>query len=361
LGSASEITIEKLRLLAWYHERGYRRQAARPSTRITAPTLAIFIVGESVRADAYGPSQTDRGPASRELAARISGGLGSWLPTTCASSDGTHLSVPLLLTETAPQNRDQAAVAPTVLGILKANGFSTAWLSNNEAGSDAREAGHDLYAGRFEVNPDKVMGASALQTWQFDEDMIPTVKRFVGGLGKPKALILHFIGSHIEYGSRYPRDFFPPEPEELGADARERLRYERSLEYEARTILKVAAILDSASAPAFLVYTSDHGENLHEDHNGVLVHLGPRTTRRDGTVPSFALWNRAMAASGEPARALAKLSGAKEIAHADVATLFLTLAGMRSGPVQPTLDPTIWGRISIGDAYSPVHCSQLKP
>jgi len=267
----------------------------------------------------------------------------------------------LLLTATAPQDRDRAAAAPTVLGILKADGFATAWLANNEAGADAREAGHDLYAGRFEVNPDKFLDTSTLESWKLDEDMIPTVGHFVGQLEKPKALILHFFGSHIDYPSRYPAGFFPAEPEGLTDEAREQLRYDRSLEYEARTILQVAAILDAAPAPAFLVYTSDHGENLHSDHNGVVAHLGPRTTQRDGTVPSFALWNRAMADSGVPARALARLAAAKQIAHADVATLFLTLAGINAGPVEPTPNPIIWGRIAIGDDYSPVRCSQLKP
>lgn len=60
--------------------------------------------------------------------------------------------------------------------------------------------------------------------------------------------------------------------------------------------MQAAALLDSTAAPAFLVYTSDHGENLPSDHNGVSIHLGPCTTIEDGTVPSFALWNEAMSA-----------------------------------------------------------------
>jgi hypothetical protein len=65
----------------------------------------------------------------------------------------------MLLTATPPGNEPKAAIASTILGILKADGFKTAWLANNEAGPHARERGHDLYAGVFNVNPDAADGA----------------------------------------------------------------------------------------------------------------------------------------------------------------------------------------------------------
>lgn len=338
----------------------YGRQEAHASRTVTTPVLAIFIVGESVRADGYGPGRRNRGAASRELAERIDSGLGAWLPTTCASSDGTHRAVPMLLTATPPEREPQAAIAPTVLGILKADGFRTAWLANNEAGPRARERGHDLYAGAFNVNPDAADGAP-LKDWKFDADMVPTAKEFAGAVLGPTALIIHTQGNHIPYEWRYPHEFFPPEPAHLGTDELVELRYARALEYGARVILEVAAILDSTAAPAFLIYVSDHGENLPSDHNGLMTHLGPRTSIAAGTVPAFVLWNKAMADSGKPAQALAKLLSAKQIAQADVARLFLILAGAEDGPLAPTGNPKIWGRVSVGDSYDAVPCSELRP
>jgi glucan phosphoethanolaminetransferase (alkaline phosphatase superfamily) len=361
LGSAGEIVLEEARLAMLHSEIGYRRQRAQSSIRIKEPVLAIFIIGESARADTYGPNRIDRGADSKALAERIKAGLGAWLPTTCASSDGTHLSVPLLLTATSPQNRDEATRKPTVLGILKASGFSTAWVSNNEAGADARESGHDLYAGRGRPDADHFGDADLGKGWELDQDMLPLAQHFVGTVDRPKAMLLHTFGNHISYQDRYPPKSFPPEPPLLDSEQLENLRYTRAAEYGAQTILKVAALLDSTSAPAFLVYTSDHGENLHSDHNGVAMHLGPRTTIEDGTVPSFVLWNQAMAKTSLPARTLAELVGAGMIAHAEVANVFLALAGVRDGPVAPTLNPTTWGRISVGDSYSAVPCSALQP
>jgi len=338
----------------------YSRQEAHASKIVTTPVLAIFLVGESVRADGYGPSRRNRGAASRELTERIDSGLGAWLPTTCASSDGTHRAVPMLLTATPPEQEPKAAIAPTILGILKADGFRTAWLANNEAGPRARERGHDLYAGAFNVNPDAANGV-ALKNWKFDSDMVPTAKEFAGAVHQPTALIIHTQGNHIPYEWRYPHEFFPPEPAHLGADQLVELRYARALEYGAHVILEIAAILDSTSAPAFLIYVSDHGENLPSDHNGLMTHLGPRTSIAAGTVPAFVLWNKAMADSDRPAQVLPKLLSAKQIAHADVAKLFLILAGAEDGPLEPTSNPKIWGRVSVGDSYDAVPCSALQP
>ena len=165
LGSLEDILTATVRLPLWRRERGYRRDSPRAATPVTAPILAILFIGESARADGYGASQRQRGPASAALAERIDRGLGAWLPVTCASSDGTHLSLPLLLTATAPGDQMQAARAPTVLGVLKASGFATAWLANNQGGPDAQERGHDLYAGVFDVNPDDLYEAK-LEDWK---------------------------------------------------------------------------------------------------------------------------------------------------------------------------------------------------
>jgi glucan phosphoethanolaminetransferase (alkaline phosphatase superfamily) len=364
LGAATDILVEGTRSALWNHELEYRRPRAVSSTHITAPILALFVIGESVRADVYGPTQAGRGAASRELDERIKHGLGSWLPTTCASSDGTGYSVPLLITALGPDRRDEMPTTPTVLGILKASGFTTAWLANNEAGKDIREAGHDLYAGTWALQVDPSFSkphATRGMHWRYDEEMVPVARSFIGTVDRPKGLILHTFGSHFVYTHRYPAEAFPPAPPGLDSDTLQDLQYAHSAEYGVRTLLQFAALLDTTPAPAFLVYTSDHGENLHSDHNGVALHLGPRTTVEDATVPSFVLWNAAMAAQRDPAQVLSKLTSAKLIAHADVAKLFLALSGVSPGPVEPTADPKIWGRIEIGQPYSPVRCSAVKP
>lgn len=359
LGSAEQIVEAHKRLgLLW--DQRYRRHAAVSDIRIATPMLAILVIGESARAGSYGPDRATRGEASEYLAQRVSAGLGAWLPETCAASNGTHLSVPMLLTATPPERKDDAPSSPTVLGILKAVGFTTAWVSNNEGGLDARERGHDVYAGPFTANPDD-KSRKGREPWKLDEEMLPFVKRFALPVRGPEAMILHTMGSHVPYEERYPKSEFPPESPDLDREHREDVRYARSLEHGARFLSALARMLDATEAPAFLVYTSDHGENLRSDHNGLLYHLGPRTSIKDGTVPSFALWNEAMASTGRPAHALRELLAAPRIAHVDVAKLYLALAGMDDRPVKPTAAPTIWAKLDIGDEYHVVQCSKLRP
>ena len=360
LGSAEEIVSMNYRARLHAEEQGYRRRPATSAIRVTDPTLAIFYLGESARADGFGPSRRDRGVASRQLYERIASGLGTWLPPTCASSDGTHLSVPMLLTETTPSHFQDAATTPTVLGELHAAGFATAWLANNQAGPTATERGHDMYAGLFNVNPDDLYGEK-FESWTVDADMVPVARDFILRRPGPSAILMHSIGSHFPYDARYPKDFFAAEPKDLNGDELLELRYERSLEFTARAILDVTELLDRNSSPAFLVYTSDHGENLPSDQNGLRGHLGARTSRAVALVPSFILWNTAMARTGRPAEVLSHVSTRPMIAHVDISRIFLAMAGLTVGTVEPTTEPRIWGRRAVGEPYADVACSALEP
>ena len=169
-------------------------------------------------------------------------------------------------------------------------------------------------------------------------------------------------GSHFTYEQRYPSDQFAAEPDGFSNEKLTDFRYERTEEYSAKVINELAKLLDASKVPAFLVYSSDHGENLPGDHNGVLIHLGPRATLRDGTTTSFVLWNAAMELTGKPTKVLSQLMDMPIIAHADIAKVFLSLAGMSDGAVAPDPAPEILAPVELGAAYGiPNPCSLLKP
>jgi glucan phosphoethanolaminetransferase (alkaline phosphatase superfamily) len=364
LGSAENIIEDyvaiKIHSLGVKRDPPYVREAARGVAPLSQPMLAIFMLGESVRAAAYGRNQRAVGPASQQLALRIAAGLGSWLPTVCAASNGTLFSVPMLLTATPPEYREQSRRSPTILGILKAAGFATAWIANNHGGSNALERGHDFYGGNFIADPDRFNGKGT-GIWKYDEQMLPMVRDFAARSTGPRAMLLHLFGSHFAYEARYPAADFAAEPAGLSRDELEDLRYQRSLEHTAGMILQIASLLDQTAAPAFAVYTGDHGENLPSDHNGLLLHMGPRTSQKDAMTTALVIWNQAMADTGRPALMLPKLLRAPEITHVDVANLYLALAGARDGPVEPTANPTTWAKVAVGDDYRVVPCSAVQP
>jgi glucan phosphoethanolaminetransferase (alkaline phosphatase superfamily) len=325
------------------------------SRRIGEPVLSLLVVGESVRAGGIGPDRTARGPWTKKLDERFRSGLGAWLPTTCAGSNGTQMSVPLLLTGLPPAELGDTRQAPSGLAKLKSAGFATAWITNQDR-SVFQEGGHDFYWSRpmtLERSHDAVM--------------VPVLKTFAAPLlaeeghnRKPRGAVVHMMGSHFEYGDRYPEGLFPLEPENLGNAERVELRYERSEEYGAQVLVKIAEVLDQSKVPAFAVFTADHGENLPGDRNGVLLHLGARTTLRDGTTSSLVMWNRAMAEGARPAKVLARVLGAPLISHQDVWHIWMALSGVEDGPVTPDVTPTIHASLD-GKGYRTVLCSELKP
>jgi glucan phosphoethanolaminetransferase (alkaline phosphatase superfamily) len=167
-------------------------------------------------------------------------------------------------------------------------------------------------------------------------------------------------GEHFYYEKRYPSGLFGPEPAGMSADALMEVRYARAAEYGVRVLMLAAAVLDEQTEPAFLVFTSDHGENLPSDGTGKRYHTGPSSGRFDTTVPALVLWNKAFLSSGR-ASPLDGLRHAKGlIAHQDVAKAWLALEGM-PGQLVATPNPTTWGALEPGGRLERVACSLLKP
>lgn len=336
-----------------YHERRHAVEAK----KITKPIFAVFVVGESVRAGGISADKASRGPWTKKLDDRFREGLGVWLPVTCAGSNGTHMSVPLILTGLPPSEIKAAREdAPSGMARLKSAGFATAWITNQDR-NVFQEKGHDYYWSH----------PFNLELINHDEVMLPILKAFSGPLlsdnansQRPHAALLHMMGSHFEYIDRYPARMFSSEPAGLTKEELEKLRYERSEEYGASVLARIADLLDQSRVPAFAVYTSDHGQNLLADKNGMMRHLGARTSIRDGTTSSLVIWNQSMAQTGKPAEVLQNILDAKMISHRDVWRIWMSLSGLDDSPVKPDANPTTWASPE-GKGYRVALCTELKP
>jgi glucan phosphoethanolaminetransferase (alkaline phosphatase superfamily) len=309
--------------------------------------LGVLVIGESLRADAF--LGQGGGPWSQALALRLRDGLGVHLPDACAGSNGTFASMPRLMTGVDVADVNGAAKNPTLLALAKAAGAKTAYINNHEIWV-LPEAGHDL-----------LQKTSSMEFNAYDEVAVEALSDFIKRTGPgAKAAILHLYGQHFYYQDRYPARLFPPEPPGLDADGLLALRYKRSVEFTVRVLLQAAAVLDAQKEPAFLVFTSDHGENLPSDKTGKHFHSGPSSGLHDTIVPSLVLWNRAFANSGKPAvlDGLAKAQG--PIAHRDLANAWLALMGM-PGKVLATDHPRTWGARVPGDPLGAISCATLSP
>lgn len=313
-------------------------------------TVAIFAVGETGRFDALSPARRNRDPWTGSLVDRAAAGLAAWLPPVCAGADNTNASVPLLVTGTRPDVRDAAPATPTGLMRLAAAGYRTGWFSNNSL--DAAAFGHrDGAQVRFDPP-----GRGRLDDWALDEVLLEPLERFVRQEGSVAA-VLHFQGQHHPYARRYPAALFPDAASWPGNDER---HYERASIYTAKVIADLIGVLDRLVDPAFVIYTSDHGENLPSDGNGLRLHMSARTSRPAILVPGFVAWNEAFRRQHEPMVALAPLVRAPLLAHADLFDLWMALAGTGPAPAA-TPDPKVWGNLAFGEAKRALSCSSLPP
>lgn len=307
--------------------------------------LAVFVVGESLRADAL--MDNGRGPWSQRLRERLAAGLGARAPDACASSNATFFAVPRLLTAVDPADAVRAETAPTILALARAAGARTAWLSNQEDWVVV-ETGHDVM----------IKTAAGYMAASLDETLVRALDDFVLlNPAGPRAVLLHLHGQHFDYDDRYPAGFLGPLPAGLSGDAAEEQHYQRAAEYGAKVLLDAADILDRQTEPAFLIFTSDHGENLASDGTGKKYHAGPVSGRFDTTVPVLLLWNRAFAQTGRLKRVAALLQPRPPgdlLAHRDVARAWLLLTGMPGelAPLSPALTLS-------GDRIVP--CATLPP
>lgn len=305
--------------------------------------LAVFVAGESLRADAF--LVEGRGPWSKALGERLAKGLGTRLSDACAGGNSTHVSLPMLLTATYPENRAMAS-GPTILASAKAAGARTAYIMNHETWV-VPEVGHDL-----------LQKTSAMERPALDDVVVASLADFIERSGKgPKAAILHLYGQHFAYHDRYPHSVFPEIPKELTGDQLEELHYARAAEYGLKVLLDLATLLDHQDEPAFLVFTSDHGENLPSDKTGKSFHAGPSSGINDTMVPALVLWNKAFAESGR-IQQLDPLKTVPLIAHSDLARIWLTLAGL-PGDFTPTATPMTWGAVEAGPPGF-IDCRRLK-
>lgn len=346
LGIAKESLAETLDVMARGSADAPRIRSASDAAQLfrARDGLAVFVVGESLRADAL--LVEGRGPWSAALNERIRQGLGVRLGDACAGGNATFTAVPRLLSAVDPADTRGAAEKPTILAYAKAGGARTAYIINHETWV-VPETGHDL-----------IHKTSAMQRPALDEEAIALLADFALRSGNgPKAAILHLYGQHFAYRERYPQSLFPDEPTLPNSEQREEVHYARAAEYGVKVLLALAELLDRQSEPSFLVFTSDHGENLPSDKTGKRYHAGQVSGKNDTMVPALVLWNKAFSETGQHHR-LDHLLAAPSIAHRDVAKAWLVLAGLPE-ELEATVRPTTWGALEAGVPGGPLDCDKL--
>ncbi|HEX4928021.1 MAG TPA: phosphoethanolamine transferase [Burkholderiales bacterium] len=306
------------------------------------PLTLVFVVGESLSRNhmsIYGYWR-DTNPALEKLSRET-------VVFTDVVSPHSHTDPSLKLVLTLADHANRMAFGDaenySLIELLKAAGFTTWWLSNqnvfgpwdNEVAALAQDADHVHYTSR---------SFGPMVKGKPDEVLLAPLAAALHDPAPRKAIFLHLLGNHWEYAKRYPASASAfqalPSSAEIGAlQVRPSLslinQYDNAVRYNDQLVARVIEALRETRQPAALTMFSDHGEDVW----GAKYHYWKQFTHDHVEVP-LVLWfspEYLRLAHGVVERA--REHGALPFALEDLPHLVADLAGLRSKALDPELSP----------------------
>jgi glucan phosphoethanolaminetransferase (alkaline phosphatase superfamily) len=311
----------------WADVRRQRRSVAvQAQAQPDAAEVVVWFLGESARAESWSLFGYERDTTPNLSAMAKSGDIVAF--KGWANSPHTWMSVTSMLSLKPIADLERMIGTPSIVKTFEAAGYEVHWLSTQKVdgfqgpiGEIAAETGRPrFFSGAWDEKLAEELAAVLAQPGP--------QRRFV---------VLHGKGSHFDYSRRYPEPWAKWQP--TGPTGRERIvnSYDNSLRYTDEVLRQVIATLQSTHRRAVLVYASDHGESLMDDHKQLLGHAVGNS--HDLSVPAFFWASAAMRTPSTTAKfeqARRHLSGLEPSRpmNSDLPHALLDLSGVSS----PDLD-----------------------
>jgi len=218
----------------------------------------VFVIGESSRPHNWSLYGYHR-PTTPNLDKRL--GLYKF-NRMCTTAPYTSLAVPSMLSLSPISDWDRIASTKSLVGIYRAAGYMTHWLSVQEV---------DSFGG---IIPHIAAEAHSRQYFErsYDAALLPVHEQILHTPNAKRAIFIHIKGSHFDYARRYPDSFRQFQPATDSAKDSIIAHYDNTVLYTDWLLHTLMSQLEASNRPSVLVYTSDHGENLMDDHRGLLGH-----------------------------------------------------------------------------------------
>lgn len=166
----------------------------------------------------------------------------------------------------------------TMIELFNAAGFKTYWISNQQLlGSHesvistiSSESDYTNYVNR----PNEFDNGSK----SYDSKVLNPFKKALAGLEEKKFIIVHLLGTHGDYTNRYPKEFDHYKEGQTGdikTDHRPFIskntfakdiinKYDNAILYNDMIISELIKSLKSKNDYGYLIYLSDHGEEVYD-------------------------------------------------------------------------------------------------
>jgi len=226
-------------------------------------TIVVFVIGESARGDRFELNGYSKATNTNLLNQNSVVSIKN--VTSCDTS--TLNSIPCMMMRVKKSEYKQDIKESSFVEIYKDLGYETYWYSRN---SDQKRI--DNFCQEAKV-------CSYLYDLEYDHELMPSVETIVKQ-NKKALIVLHTMGSHINYNARVPQQhqkFKPLCESSVSNCTKEELdnSYDNSIYY---TDIFLSELIESLkNKNAVVIYTSDHGESLGEDSYGIMKRYGHST------------------------------------------------------------------------------------
>ena len=210
------------------------------------------------------------------------------------NSNFTNTSFSQIVSSIGPNNYENLFYEKGLISAFNEAGFNTYWITNQpyRPGSIyhlfSKEA--DFYknvSNTFEMK-------------SFDSKILPHFNSILNDNHKKRLIIIHSIGSHYRYNFRYPKSFAVFKPELDGSISISGINpnqkelfvnaYDNSILFTDYFLSELITSLNTKNEQSLLMYVSDHGENLFDDKNELVLHGSTNPTKYEIEIP-FMIWH----------------------------------------------------------------------
>ena len=291
----------------------------------TTPLIVVMVIGESARGDRF--SLNGYAKETNPLLQKEDNLLSFKDVLSCDTS--TLSSLPCMVLHQKRGEFSFPISEESFVAVMRDHGFDTYWLTLQDEAPGihtfCEEAQHCVQYDWRKV--------------KYDTAMLERFKQIVQNAKRNTLIVLHMMGSHIEYNNRVPNDmkkFQPICKTQNDMCKKEELdnSYDNTIYFSDYFLDQL--IQDLKDKNAFLLYSSDHGESLGEKQYGVFKRFGHasplKVAPKAQTNVPFILW-------GSPSfMQKYKFKHPKKISHDNIFSTILGCSGFKSKMIDKDLD-----------------------
>ncbi|MFZ2654309.1 MAG: phosphoethanolamine transferase [Victivallales bacterium] len=288
-------------------------------TKNSADETFMLIIGEAARRTSLSAYGYPRGtsPELDEMLKTHPGNivLYSDAISTAAFTKASAMSIYSPLT--VPEELNSVHTKPGMSKIFNGSGFSTLYITTRP-----KYALRNMLS-TFLDDASKTIYLTTLTKKAFDEETIPVISDYIRRTSGRKLIILHLMGSHIEYAAQYPKSFSHFRNGNHLVDT-----YDDSIRYSDHVIKRIASQLLLSQKPAFMMYISDHGENLNDMKDNNYGHGTRALTQYELRIPFIVYMNDAFIGSHIQIAGKLRERKSQPVSHDNIVHTFMGIAGI---------------------------------